>query len=101
MTLRFLQVAEVELTAAAHWYNKEQRGLGDRFLEAVVVSRRRIEADPVTLPLSEHYRGPRDIRRCPVAGFPYQVIFEIRHDELIVLAVAHGKRRPGYWSRRK
>jgi hypothetical protein len=57
MALRFLQVAEDELTAASHWYNREKRGLGDQFLEAVVVSRRRIEADPFTLPHSEHYRG--------------------------------------------
>jgi hypothetical protein len=35
----------------------------------VIVSRRRIEADPFTLPHLEHDRGLRDNRRCPVDGF--------------------------------
>ena len=101
MRLRFLRLAEDELTAAGQWYDREQRGLGDRFFDAVVISRRRIESDPFTLPTTEHYWGSRDVRRCPVEGFPYQVIFEIRPDEIVVLAVAHGSRRPGYWNRRK
>ena len=101
MRLRFLQLAEEELTAAGQWYDRERRGLGERFFDAVVVARRRIEADPITLPFAEHYQGSRDVRRCPVEDFPYQVIFEIRTDELVVLAVAHGSRRPGYWSRRR
>ncbi len=101
MRLRFLQLAEDELTATGQWYDREQTGLGDRFIDAVIVACQRIEADPFTLPTSEHYQGSRNILRCPVEGFPYQVIFEIRSDELVVLAVAHGSRRPGYWSRRK
>lgn len=101
MRLRFLQLAEEELTAAGQWYDRERRGLGERFLDAVVLARQRIEADPLTLPFAEHYPGSREVRRCPVEGFPYQVIFEIRPDELVVLAVAHCSRRPGYWSRRR
>ncbi len=101
MPLRFLQSAENELVSAAMWYDRQQSGLGRRFADAVDLARLRISADPFTLPWSEHYFGPRDIRRCPVDDFPYQVIFEIRPDELVVLAVAHGSSQPGYWSRRK
>ncbi len=101
MRLRFLRLAEDELTNAGQWYDREQRGLGDRFIDAVVVARQRIEADPFTLPTTEYYQGSRNIRRCPVEGSPYQVIFEIQPDELVVLAVAQGSRRPGYWSRCK
>jgi toxin ParE1/3/4 len=101
MRLRFLRNAENELTSSAKWYDRQQSGLGSRFVDAVSSSRHRIVADPLTLPRSEHYRGPRDIRRCPVDDFPYQLIFEIRPDELVVLAVAHGSRRPGYWARRR
>jgi len=42
-----------------------------------------------------------DIRKLPLSRFPYVLHFERRGDELIVWAVAHTRRRPGYWQRRR
>ena len=39
-------------------------------------------------------------RRLSLAPFPYYLIYAITYDEVVVLAVAHAKRRPGYWSSR-
>jgi toxin ParE1/3/4 len=36
-------------------------------------------------------------RRLPVGGFPYYVIFEELSDRVEILAIAHNRRRPGYW----
>lgn len=33
--------------------------------------------------------------------FPYVVFFYLRKDTAIVLAIAHGRRRPGYWTERR
>ncbi|AUX43214.1 uncharacterized protein SOCE26_046580 [Sorangium cellulosum] len=33
--------------------------------------------------------------------FPYVVFFYMRERTAVVLAIAHGKRRPGYWSERR
>jgi hypothetical protein len=41
-----------------------------------------------------------EVRRLPVAGFPYHLIYLPRDDAIHVLAVAHDHRRPGYWTRR-
>jgi len=38
--------------------------------------------------------------RLPWAGFPYSVIFQDKDDNILVVAVAHAKRRPGYWLKR-
>ncbi len=38
-----------------------------------------------------------EIRRALLARFPYALVFLVREDEVRVLAVAHAKRRPGYW----
>jgi hypothetical protein len=35
-----------------------------------------------------------------VEGFPYSIVFMVHETETVVLAIAHGKRRPGYWLRR-
>jgi plasmid stabilization system protein ParE len=39
------------------------------------------------------------VREMRVADFPYDVIYEPGDDEIRVLAVAHHRRRPGYWRR--
>ena len=93
--------ARRELVRDVAWYNQRQAGLGDQFLEAVRQAFHRIVQHPDTHPKEESAQRRREIRRCPVVGFPYQVIFEIRTQELLVLAVAHHARRPGYWKRRK
>jgi toxin ParE1/3/4 len=33
--------------------------------------------------------------------FPYSLIYQLRNEELTIIAVAHQSRRPGYWSKRK
>ncbi len=42
----------------------------------------------------------RTIRRFLLRRFPYVIIYEIVSDEIHILAVAHTKRRPGYWKNR-
>lgn len=39
-------------------------------------------------------------RRCLLRRFPYSIIYQLAGDELRVLAVAHHRRRPGYWGGR-
>ena len=40
------------------------------------------------------------VRRARVAGFPYSVAFVELEHELRVIAIAHDKRKPGYWLKR-
>lgn len=102
MGFRIVAGARRDFRSSIAWY-EGQAGLGSEFIAAVESAYRRIERESETLPSAENPwpSHRRDIRRCPVDGFPYQVIFEIQPEELVILAVAHGSRRPGYWSRRK
>lgn len=45
------------------------------------------------------FRGTR--RRCILRRFPYSIIYQATAEELRILAVAHHRRRPGYWAQRK
>lgn len=38
-----------------------------------------------------------DIRRVRLKDFPYNVLYFIQENRVIVVACAHAKRRPGYW----
>jgi hypothetical protein len=39
-------------------------------------------------------------RRILLLGFPYQIVYRLRPAEIVIVAVAHLKRRPGYWKNR-
>ena len=39
-------------------------------------------------------------RRLIVRKFPYSIVYEIIDDQVVILAVAHGKRKPYYWRER-
>ena len=36
-----------------------------------------------------------------VRKFPYKVVYRNQQDGIEIIAVAHGKRRPGYWKGRR
>ena len=48
--------------------------------------------------LGAPWRGGR--RRFPLRKFPYSIVYYVRGEELRVVAVAHHRRRPGYWAGR-
>ena len=40
-------------------------------------------------------------RRFPLRKFPYSIIYYVRDEELRVIALAHHRRKPEYWTGRK
>ncbi len=100
MKLRILREAEEEAQASAIWYKEQLVGLGDDFLDELVAALQQIEDHPKRYPKLETAKSSQ-IRRCRLARFPYLLIFEMLDTEIVVLAVAHSKRRPNYWRQRK
>ena len=92
MDVRFLEVAQHELDETVEYYNMESSGLGDQFLLEVLKSLERIRKFPhAWQPFTE------DSRRCQTHRFPYGITFQILPSEILVVAIAHLHRRPGYW----
>lgn len=93
--LQIHPLAETELAETAQFYEARLRGLGETFL--VEVGRcfdRAREAPESGLLCFGRFR------RLLVRRFPYSVIYEILPDEVLIVAVAHQRRKPGYWRRR-
>jgi len=90
----FHSEAAEEIAAAAEWYETAQAGLGaaslGEALRAVVAISESPEAWPVVIRM-------RNVRKFLLARFPYALYYVPRKGEIAVLAVAHGRRRPGYW----
>ena len=92
MQIRITAAAELELDEAVAWYGQQQAGLEAAFLREFQATIRRIRIRP------EIYNEIRPgIRRGLMRRFPYSIIYENGADLLLILAVAHQHRRPGYW----
>ena len=101
MKVRLHDEAVIEAEEAARWYSQQQRGLGREFQTELKRSLKMLRAKPERLPVLETATRNIDVRRILMARFPYKVIFEIVQNEVVVLAVAHGSRRPNYWLSRR
>jgi plasmid stabilization system protein ParE len=85
--------AENELGEAERWYDRLGRAeeLHTAFLHAVG----QLEDFPESAPMQ-----PSQHRRLVLGRFPYAVYFRIRSEHVLIVAIAHTSRRPGYWLRR-
>ena len=92
MIVRLLAVAEQELDDAISHYNEESAGLGDAFLLETLAALDRIRKYPEAW----HPLG-RQIRRCRLRRFPYGLIYALDEGDVLILALAHTSREPGYW----
>ncbi len=95
-TVIFHPLADRELADAVSYYEGQETGLGLEFLETVENS--------VNLLLRYPEIGSKitgSIRSIVIGKFPYSLLYRILEEEQIrILALAHSKRKPQYWSSR-
>jgi plasmid stabilization system protein ParE len=88
--------AEAEYEHALGWYLARSPQAAERFEAALDRAIEAIRANPTTFPLCD------DIHRFVLLKrYPYSLVYRLDGDSARVIAVAHSKRRPGYWSDRE
>ena len=87
--------ARVEFLDAVQYYEKCQEGLGHRFRIAIETAVQQVSETPF---LYRILKAP--FRRYLLPKFPYSIIYSIEPDHIHIIAVAHNKRKPGYWLNR-
>ena len=94
MRSRFSNEAQGELTDAAAFYRGRGGAvLAGRFRTAVRAAAKRLSRDPTSWEVIDD-RGP--FRRCPVGKpWPYDLIFSVEADAVLLVAVWHHHRDPG------
>lgn len=92
LPITFRPEARAELMEAWAWYEEQRPGLGDELAACVETAICKAARQP------EAYAEVQEgVRRVLVRRFPYGVFYVVEDGELLVLAVAHGRRRPHYW----
>jgi plasmid stabilization system protein ParE len=85
-----------ELKSSANWYSRRSPIAGQKFSIAVAEALKKISDDP-----DRFVKVDGRHCACRVLGFPFQIVFRIQENRVRVVAVAHAKRRLGYWKRRR
>ena len=98
--VRFEEEADAEYRDAGRWYEGRRMGLGVEFFNAVDAALSQIVRLPHAGAPVPRVTADLPIRRAPVTRFPYHVIYLEERSTIRVLAIAHDRRRPGYWSTR-
>jgi toxin ParE1/3/4 len=93
--VEFHPEAVAEFDAALDWYreNSEQAALD--FLREIDNALVAIAANPLMWSSCLH-----GTRRFVLRHFPYLVVYLLTETGVKIVAIAHGRRRPGYWKKR-
>jgi hypothetical protein len=92
---RFVAPARRELLPEVTCYNDKELGLGVLFLAAIEDATARALAYPFTgTPAS------KNTRRMFLKDFPFALVYRPDENGIVVFALAHHARRPGYWRNR-
>jgi toxin ParE1/3/4 len=95
MTHDFHPAARVEYREAAAFYESRRAGLGAAFSLEVEATIQRILETP------ERWRRlEQDVRTCRAHTFPYAILYTVEGSSILIVAVMHLRREPGYWRER-
>jgi len=85
----------LEFEEAIWFYKQCGRKLGQRFAREIRTAIAKIVATPERWRIVE-----QDVHLCRVRVFPHTMLYTIELDYILIVAIAHGKRHPGYWRHR-
>ncbi len=92
MKLSLHPEALADMAEASSFYEQRTEGLGSDFLDEVASAFAHIALAPEAWPRLEGC-----VRRCLVERFPYGIYYRLDAEEIFVLSVMHGKKKPGAW----
>ena len=95
MRHEFHPEALLEFEEAVQFYKERGRTLGQRFAKGIRTAIAKVVATPDRWRVLE-----QDVHICRARVFPYAVLYTIEPDSILIVAIAHGKRRPSYWRHR-
>ena len=93
--VRFHPEAAGEAEAAFGWYAGRNAAAAHGFREELRHAVEAVAESPERWP-----RLGTRARRYVFPKFPFSLVYRLHNGEVEVVAVAHGKRRPGYWRSR-
>jgi len=95
MKIRFHPGARAELRTARAWYEERSPMSAAALAQEIDQAISQLANAPMRYPLAEY-----GTRRLVLPRFPFSIFYRVVTTEIVIVAVAHHKRRPGYWRQR-
>jgi toxin ParE1/3/4 len=96
--IRYREGALRDIAEAAGWYRRRRPAYEAKFFERLRETVRRIEDAPLSCAIAMEAEG---VRKARVKRSPYSIAYRmLTEDEIEIIAVVHGARKPGWWTRR-
>jgi hypothetical protein len=95
MKTEILDIAELELDEAFKYYEDIYQGLGKRFIEEFESTLHRVKINPMAWQRSGKYT-----HRCLLNRFPYSIVYQVRPETILIIAVSCNHQKPNYWIER-
>lgn len=93
--IEYLTGARRDFDVSFDWYAERGSQVAVRFAAAVDAALEKVAVDPT------QFASPDGVhRQCPVKAFPFRIVYRLVQHRVLVVAIAHAKRRPGYWRHR-
>jgi toxin ParE1/3/4 len=89
--------AEVELRFALEYYEEQRAGLAGEFRAEFEAAVERVRQNPQAYVVEDE----SGVRYCPLRRFLYTLVYVDFEERIWVAALAHQRRRPAYWTRRR
>ncbi len=98
--VRYHPAAREELKAAIQYGEVERTGRGALLETAVSHVLRRLRRLSGSAPRWPRLVGAFEVRKAVVKRQPYLVVYAILPEQIVILAIAHTSKQPGYWRER-
>ena len=95
MNILFLELAQQEFYDSQDYYEEQQTNLGKKFKQEIYYTLNRIQKFP-----NMYVEIRKDIRKCVVNKFPFNLLYSIEENHILIIAIAHHHRKPDYWADR-
>lgn len=96
MNHEFHPEALAEYEEATRYYAERDPRMAEQFIAAVDDAIERILDSPTRWRIIDE-----DVRRCLTHVFPYGVLYTIEPEFVLIVAIMHCSREPGYWKARR
>lgn len=88
----YLPGARRDFDESFDWYLERSTQAAVRFANAVEAALTAVAADPERFATVDQLH-----RECPVRRFPFRIVYRVVENRILIVAITHAKRRPGYW----
>jgi plasmid stabilization system protein ParE len=95
LPIDYLPGARRDFDESFDWYAARSTLAAIRFTNALDAALSIVATNP------ERFAAVDSLHRaCPVRRFPFRIVYRVVENRVLVVAIAHAKRRPGYWKDR-